>query len=113
MKKKINPDRSLMMPQKLNSNAIPVIESQVHIQNNNKKCSAKILDESNNVFVTPESYNNRLGIAKAINEGFNDDHELAIIEMGTYSNGEIREICSKLGHMYPLQPELLQFIWRE
>ena len=80
---------------KLNSNAIPVIGiTGSYSKTTTKNVLAKILDESNNVFVTPESYNNRLGIAKAINEGFNDDHELAIIEMGTYSNGEIREICS-------------------
>ena len=80
---------------KLNSKAIPVIGiTGSYSKTTTKNILFNILETSNNVFVTPESYNNRLGIAKSINEGFKDNHELAIIEMGTYSNGEIREICS-------------------
>ncbi|MDA9705842.1 Mur ligase family protein [Acidimicrobiaceae bacterium] len=80
---------------KLNSVQIPVIGiTGSYSKTTTKNVLAQILGISNNVFVTPESYNNRLGIAKSINENFQDDQELAIIEMGTYSNGEIREICS-------------------
>ena len=80
---------------KLNSAQIPVIGiTGSYSKTTTKNILAQILGLSNNVFVTPESYNNRLGIAKSINESFQDDQELAIIEMGTYSNGEIREICS-------------------
>ena len=35
-----------------------------------------------------------MGIAKAINEDLNSSDELAIVEMGTYGIGEIREMCS-------------------
>ena len=79
----------------INSKSIPVIGiTGSYSKTTTKNTLTQILNQSNKVFVTPESYNNRLGIAKAINEGFEEDHEIAIIEMGTYSNGEIREICS-------------------
>ena len=54
----------------------------------------QILSTTNNIFVTPESYNNRLGIAKSINENLKSTDEIAIFEMGTYGFGEIREMCS-------------------
>ena len=59
-----------------------------------KNVLSQILSEKNNTFVTPESFNNRLGIAKAINENLKKDDEIAIVEMGTYGFGEIREMCS-------------------
>jgi len=59
-----------------------------------KNILSQILSQKNNTFVTPESYNNRLGIAKAINENLKKDDEIAIVEMGTYGFGEIREMCS-------------------
>ena len=59
-----------------------------------KNTLKQILSTSNDIFVTPESYNNRLGIAKSINENFSSNNEIAIIEMGTYGFGEIREMCS-------------------
>jgi len=46
------------------------------------------------VFSTPESFNNRLGISKSINEDLNSSHEIAVFEMGTYGFGEIREMCA-------------------
>ncbi len=54
----------------------------------------QILSTTNNIFATPESYNNRLGIAKSINENLKSTDEIAIFEMGTYGFGEIREMCS-------------------
>ena len=59
-----------------------------------KNTLAQILSQKNKTFVTPESFNNRLGIAKAINENLKKDDEISIIEMGTYGFGEIREMCS-------------------
>ena len=59
-----------------------------------KNVLSQILSQHNKTFVTPESFNNRLGIAKAINENLKKDDEFAIIEMGTYGFGEIREMCS-------------------
>ena len=59
-----------------------------------KNILSQILSQKNKTFVTPESFNNRLGIAKAINENLKRDDEIAIVEMGTYGFGEIREMCS-------------------
>ena len=42
----------------------------------------QILKTQNEIFATKESFNNRLGIAKAINEDLKDSDEIAIIEMG-------------------------------
>ena len=80
---------------KLNSNSLPVVGiTGSYSKTTTKNVLKQILEQKNNTFATPESYNNRLGIAKAINENFNKDHDVALIEMGTYANGEIREICS-------------------
>ncbi len=59
-----------------------------------KNTISQVIATKNNVFVTPESFNNRLGIAKAINENLDSSHEIAVFEMGTYGFGEIREMCS-------------------
>ena len=80
---------------KLNSNTLPVVGiTGSYSKTTTKNILKQILEQKNNTFATPESFNNRLGIAKAINENFNNDHDVALIEMGTYANGEIREICS-------------------
>ena len=80
---------------KLNSRTLPVVGiTGSYSKTTTKNVLNQILQVKNKTFVTPESYNNRLGIAKAINENFQNEDEVAIIEMGTYSNGEIREICS-------------------
>ena len=59
-----------------------------------KNTLAQILSQKNKTFATPESFNNRLGIAKAINENLKKDDDISIIEMGPYGFGEIREMCS-------------------
>ncbi len=59
-----------------------------------KEVLGEILSKDNNVFSTPNSYNNRLGIARSINDSDISKSEIAIIEMGTYGRGEIKDICS-------------------
>ncbi len=59
-----------------------------------KEVLSEILSKENNVFSTPSSYNNRLGIARSINDSDISKSEIAIIEMGTYGRGEIKDICS-------------------
>jgi UDP-N-acetylmuramoyl-tripeptide--D-alanyl-D-alanine ligase len=44
--------------------------------------------------VTPASFNNRMGLARAINEQLTPGTEVFIAEMGTYGPGEIRELCN-------------------
>lgn len=43
---------------------------------------------------SPASFNNTMGLARAINEGLNPGTELFVAEMGTYGQGEIAEMCS-------------------
>jgi len=59
-----------------------------------KEVLRQLFELDANVFATPDSFNNRLGIAKSINESEMRGIEVAIIEMGTYGQGEIKEICS-------------------
>ena len=59
-----------------------------------KEVLKQLFELDANVFATPDSFNNRLGIAKSINESEMRGIEVAIIEMGTYGQGEIKEISS-------------------
>ena len=45
------------------------------------------------VVVTPASFNNRAGLARAINEQLADGTEVFVAEMGTYGPGEIADLC--------------------
>ena len=42
---------------------------------------------------SPASFNNRAGLARAINEHLHPGAEVFIAEMGTYGRGEIRDLC--------------------
>ena len=46
------------------------------------------------VVITPRSFNNRAGLSRAINENLADGTKVFVAEMGTYSPGEIRSLCS-------------------
>ncbi len=48
------------------------------------------------VVASPASFNNRLGLARAVNEHLTDDAGVFVAEMGTYGKGEIAELCSWL-----------------
>lgn len=43
---------------------------------------------------SPASFNNRMGLARAINEGLAPGTAVFVAEMGTYGPGEIAELCS-------------------
>lgn len=43
---------------------------------------------------SPASFNNRLGLARAVNENLTGDAEVFVAEMGAYGPGEIAELCS-------------------
>lgn len=45
-------------------------------------------------FATPGSYNTPMGVTRAINEGLEPDHELLVVEMGAYREGDIAELCA-------------------
>lgn len=45
------------------------------------------------VMASPASFNNRMGLARAINEQLAAGTEVFVAEMGTYGPGEIRDLC--------------------
>lgn len=45
------------------------------------------------VVASPASFNNRAGLARAVNEHLVDGTEIFVAEMGTYGRGEIAELC--------------------
>lgn len=52
-----------------------------------------LLMGSRRTVASPASFNNRMGLARAINEGLTAGTEVFIAEMGTYGPGEIAELC--------------------
>jgi UDP-N-acetylmuramoyl-tripeptide--D-alanyl-D-alanine ligase len=54
---------------------------------------AHLLSGSRVVFPSPRSFNNRAGLATAVNAGLAPGTEVFVAEMGTYGPGEIAELC--------------------
>jgi len=54
---------------------------------------AHLVAGTRRVVATPASFNNRAGLARAINEQLSDGTEVFVAEMGTYAKGEIAELC--------------------
>src|SRR5262249_9103976 len=48
------------------------------------------------VVASPASFNNRLGLARSINEHLQPGTEVFVAEMGMYAEGEIRALCEWL-----------------
>lgn len=46
------------------------------------------------VLASPASFNNRMGLARAINEHLSGNVDVFVAEMGTYGPGEIADLCS-------------------
>ena len=59
-----------------------------------KNYVAHLLAGSLQAVASPASFNNRAGLARAINENLADGTEVFVAEMGTYGVGEIAELCS-------------------
>jgi UDP-N-acetylmuramoyl-tripeptide--D-alanyl-D-alanine ligase len=57
---------------------------------------AHLLSGSMSVVASPASFNNRAGLARAVNENLAEGTEVFVAEMGTYGRGEIAELCSWL-----------------
>jgi UDP-N-acetylmuramoyl-tripeptide--D-alanyl-D-alanine ligase len=55
---------------------------------------AHLLAGRYSVVASPASFNNRAGLARAINEHLAVGTEVFVAEMGTYGRGEIAELCS-------------------
>lgn len=58
-----------------------------------KQAIAHILSGTVSVVASPASFNNRAGLARAVNEHLADGTEVFVAEMGTYGPGEIAELC--------------------
>ncbi len=58
-----------------------------------KNYAAHLLSGFKRVVASPASFNNRMGLSRAINEHLTPDAEVFIAEMGTYGEGEISELC--------------------
>ena len=58
-----------------------------------KALVSHLLSGSKTVLATPASWNNRAGLAKAVNEQLAPGTELFVAEMGTYGPGEIADMC--------------------
>jgi UDP-N-acetylmuramoyl-tripeptide--D-alanyl-D-alanine ligase len=55
---------------------------------------AHLLSGSKRVVASPASFNNRMGLARAINENLTPGTQVFVAEMGTYGKGEIADLCS-------------------
>lgn len=53
-----------------------------------------LLSGMKNVVASPASFNNRMGLARAVNEHLAPGTEVFVAEMGTYGPGEIAELCA-------------------
>lgn len=58
-----------------------------------KALIAHLLSGTKTALATPASWNNRAGVAKAVNEQLMPGTEVFIAEMGTYGPGEIADMC--------------------
>ena len=56
----------------------------------------QLVDGTKRTTAIPASFNNRLGLARAVNEHLTPDTEVFVAEMGAYGRGEIAGICSWL-----------------
>jgi UDP-N-acetylmuramoyl-tripeptide--D-alanyl-D-alanine ligase len=58
-----------------------------------KQHVAHLLAGSRTVVASPASFNNRAGLARAVNEHLLPGTDVFVAEMGTYGKGEIAELC--------------------
>ena len=58
-----------------------------------KNYVAHLLTGSRRTVTSPASFNNRMGLARAINENLAAGTEVFVAEMGTYGRGKIAELC--------------------
>ncbi len=58
-----------------------------------KNYLAHLLTQTHTVLASPASFNNAMGLSRAVNEGLVPGTEVFVAEMGTYGAGEIRGLC--------------------
>ena len=57
-----------------------------------KNIIKSLISDTYNVYSTPYSYNTLMGLSKSINNDLTSSHEIFIMEMGAFKNGEIEEM---------------------
>jgi UDP-N-acetylmuramoyl-tripeptide--D-alanyl-D-alanine ligase len=55
---------------------------------------ARLLRDGYSTMASPASFNNRLGLARSINEHLAPGTDVFVAEMGTYGKGEIADMCT-------------------
>ena len=58
-----------------------------------KNYLAHLLADTHTTLASPASFNNAMGLSRAVNEGLVPGTEVFVAEMGTYGPGEIRALC--------------------
>jgi len=58
-----------------------------------KNYLAHLLAQTHTVLASPASFNNAMGLSRAVNEGLVPGTEVFVAEMGTYGRGEIAGLC--------------------
>jgi UDP-N-acetylmuramoyl-tripeptide--D-alanyl-D-alanine ligase len=58
-----------------------------------KSYASQLISRSKRTLASPASFNNLLGLSKAVNDGLLPGIDVFIAEMGTYGPGEIRRLC--------------------
>jgi UDP-N-acetylmuramoyl-tripeptide--D-alanyl-D-alanine ligase len=58
-----------------------------------KNYLAHLLSQTHTVLASPASFNNAMGLSRAVNEGLVPGTEVFVAEMGTYGPGEITSLC--------------------
>ncbi|MGZ6826303.1 MAG: Mur ligase family protein, partial [Mycobacteriales bacterium] len=58
-----------------------------------KNYLAHLLSQTHSVLASPASFNNAMGLSRAVNEHLVPGTEVFVAEMGTYGPGEIRGLC--------------------
>jgi UDP-N-acetylmuramoyl-tripeptide--D-alanyl-D-alanine ligase len=58
-----------------------------------KHYAAHLLSDAFRTVASPASFNNRMGLARAINDHLGPGTEVFVAEMGTYGPGEIADLC--------------------
>jgi UDP-N-acetylmuramoyl-tripeptide--D-alanyl-D-alanine ligase len=58
-----------------------------------KQHVAHLVTGTRSIVASPASFNNRAGLARAVNEQLTPGTEVFVAEMGTYGKGEIAELC--------------------
>lgn len=77
-----------------------------------KEIIAHVLSKRYRVLKTPQSFNTIMGICKVMREQLKPEHEVFVVEMGTYKEGEIAQLCElippRIGVLTAIGPQHLE-----